>query len=92
MVLESPVYFPDLKEAGADHYDLETLQSKRSRSSHAYTELCSARRCQAKPTVIVRAFDSYGRPAKQYELCSPHGLYIAKREKRKGRGVIFLLD
>jgi hypothetical protein len=57
-----------------------------------YEAVCSARRCQAKATVLARAFDSAGRPAKQYELCSPHGLYIAKREKRKGRGVIFLLD
>ena len=57
-----------------------------------YDAACSARHCQAKATVIARAFDSGGRPAKQYELCSPHGLYIAEREKRKGRSILFLLD
>jgi hypothetical protein len=57
-----------------------------------YDAVCSARRCQAKATVIARAFDSGGRPAKQYELCSQHGLHMAEREKRKGRGVLFLLD
>lgn len=53
---------------------------------------CAVRRCHSKATVIARAFDSGGRPAKQYELCSPHGLYIAEREQRKGRAVLFLLD
>lgn len=57
-----------------------------------YDAACSARRCQAKATVIARVFDSSSHPAKQYELCSQHGLYIAQREQRKSRPVLFLLD
>jgi hypothetical protein len=54
--------------------------------------VCSARRCQRKARVIARAFDTGGRPVQQYELCPRHGQYIAAREKRKGRAVLFLLN
>jgi hypothetical protein len=57
-----------------------------------YHSICSARHCPAKATLIVRAFDSGGRPAKQYELCLSHGVQIATREKKRGRAVLFLLD
>lgn len=57
-----------------------------------YHATCSARNCPAKATLIARAFDSGGRSAKQYELCLTHGTYVAKREKSRGRTVLFLLD
>jgi len=53
---------------------------------------CSARRCDASATVIARAFDAGGRPVRQYDLCSEHGLFIARREKSRGRSIVFLLD
>jgi hypothetical protein len=57
-----------------------------------YHATCSARQCPARATLIARAFDSGGRPAKQYALCLSHGVQIATREKRRGRTVLFLLE
>ena len=57
-----------------------------------YGAPCSARRCDANATVIARAFDTGGRPVRQYDLCVEHGMFIARREKRRGRSVVFLLE
>lgn len=57
-----------------------------------YETVCSARGCSSPATLIARAFDNGGRPVKQYELCLSHSVYIAQREKRRGRSVVYLLD
>lgn len=50
---------------------------------------CSARRCDANATVIARAFDTSGTPVRQYDLCSEHGLLIARREKGRADRLCF---
>jgi hypothetical protein len=46
----------------------------------------------AKARLVAGAFDSGGHPVQQYELCLSHGSYIAQREQKRGRNVLFLLD
>lgn len=56
-----------------------------------YDALCSARGCSSAATLIARAVDSGGWPAKQYELCLSHSVYVARREKTR-RKVVYLLE
>jgi hypothetical protein len=44
---------------------------------------CSARRRRRPARVVARAFDTGGRPVKQYELCLEHGRHIAERESTR---------
>src|SRR5271167_2437144 len=54
-----------------------------------YGAPCSARRCDANATVIAHAFDTGGRPVRQYDLCVEHSIFIARRENAGGDPLCF---
>jgi hypothetical protein len=53
---------------------------------------CEARDCTAKASWVARAFDARGWPNGQYALCRSHSQYVAQREFKKGREVLFRPD